>query len=83
MATNPFTWVNRRGSAAVQSTGVTVTADNVVFAFPNHAFATGWYRGTVFVNLAQDVPTGTTGTLPWCSRPTAYGRLSPSTEARR
>ncbi|WP_297434895.1 hypothetical protein [uncultured Alistipes sp.] len=64
MATNPFTWVNRRGSAAVQSTGVTVTADNVVFAFPNHAFATGWYRGTVFVNLAQDVPTGTTGTLP-------------------
>ena len=40
MAINPFTWVNRRGSAAVQSTGVTVNADNVVFAFANHAFAT-------------------------------------------
>lgn len=64
MAINPFTWVNRRGSAAVQSTGVTVNTDNVVFAFANHAFATNWYRGTVFVHLAQSIPTGTTGTLP-------------------
>ena len=23
-----------------------------------------WYRGTLFVNLAQAIPTGTTGTLP-------------------
>lgn len=64
MAINPFTWVNRRGSAAVQSTGVNVTADNVVFTFANHAFASGWYRGTVFVNLSHAVPVGTTGTLP-------------------
>lgn len=64
MAINPFTWVNRRGSAAIQSTGVTVGAENVTFSFRNHAFATAWYRGTVFVELAQDVPAGTTGTLP-------------------
>lgn len=64
MAINPFTWVNRRGSAAVESTGVNVTATNVVFTFANHAFASGWYRGTVFVNLSQEIPTGTTGTLP-------------------
>lgn len=64
MAINPFSWVNRRGSATVQSTGVNVTTDNVVFTFANHAFASNWYRGTVFVNLEQAVPTGTTGTLP-------------------
>lgn len=64
MALNPFTWVNRRGSAAVQSNGVNVTADAVTFTFPNHSFINAWYRGTVFVNLAQTIPTGTTGTLP-------------------
>lgn len=64
MAINPFTWVNRRGSAAIQSTGVTVNADNVVFSFANHAFLSNWYRGTIFVNLGQAIPTGTTTTLP-------------------
>ena len=29
----PFSWVNRRGSAAIGSTGVKVNADNVVFIF--------------------------------------------------
>ena len=28
------------------------------------AFASANYRGTVFVKLAQAIPTGTTGTLP-------------------
>lgn len=60
----PFSWVNRRGSAAVGSTGVTVNADSVVFSFKNHAFLNAYYRGTVFVNLRESVPTGTTGTLP-------------------
>jgi len=64
MATNPFTWVNRRGSAAIQSRSVAVNAENVTFSFQNHAFASGWYRGTVFVNLVQEIPAGTTGTLP-------------------
>lgn len=60
----PFAWVNRRGSAAVGSTGVAVNADSVVFSFRNHAFVNANYRGTIFVNLQQAVPTGTTGTLP-------------------
>ena len=60
----PFSWVNRRGSAAVGSTGVTVNADSVVFSFKNHAFLNANFRGTVFVNLRQAIPTGTTTTLP-------------------
>lgn len=61
---NPFTWVNRRGSAAITSSAVTVNTDNVVFNFPAHSFVSNWYRGTVFVNLSQAIQTGTTGTLP-------------------
>lgn len=64
MALNPFTYVNRRGIADVASVSVRVTADNVVFSFPNHAFLTAWYKGLVLVHLNQDVPAGTTGTLP-------------------
>lgn len=60
----PFQFVDRRGSAALTTTGVTVNASNVVFTFQNHAFLNSWYRGTVFVNLAQKIPTGTTTTLP-------------------
>lgn len=61
---NPFSWVNRRGSAAIGSTGVMVGASGVVFSFKNHAFLNANYRGTVFVNLRQAIPTGTTTTLP-------------------
>ena len=60
----PFTWVNRNGSAAIASTGVKVNAADVVFTFKNHAFVNTNYRGTIFVNLKQAIPTGTTGTLP-------------------
>ena len=45
----PFAWVNRRGSAAIASQGVTVNTD---------------YRGTIFVNLRNAIPSGTTTTLP-------------------
>ena len=61
---NPFVWVNKRGSAAIASTGVVVNTNNVVFSFKNHAFVNANYRGTIFVNLRQVIPTGTTGTLP-------------------
>lgn len=61
---NPFNWVNRRGSAAIGSTGVSVNTANVVFTFKNHAFVNANYRGTIFVNLQQAIPTGTTTTLP-------------------
>lgn len=62
--TRPFHFVNRNGSAAIASTGVRVTAENVIFSFQNHAFLNAWYMGTLFVKLAQTIPTGTTGTLP-------------------
>lgn len=60
----PYTWVNRNGSAAIASTGVKVNTSDVVFTFKNHAFVNANYRGTIFVNLMQAIPTGTTGTLP-------------------
>ena len=60
----PFAWVNRRGSAAIASQGVTVNTDNVVFSFRNHAFVNANYRGTIFVNLRNAIPSGTTTTLP-------------------
>lgn len=64
MAQFPFSYVNRRGVPVIATTGVTVTANNVVFSFPNHAFAGSWFRGQVLVRIAQTIPTGTTGTLP-------------------
>lgn len=64
MAAYPFQYVNRRGIPVIQTTGVTVNTADVVFSFPNHAFADSWYRGIVLVELAQAVPAGTPGTLP-------------------
>ena len=68
----PYTWVNRNGSAAIASTGVAVNTANVVFTFKNHAFVNASYRGTIFVNLRQAIPTGTTGTLPILFETNAY-----------
>ena len=62
--TAPYTFVNRRGSAAITSQSVVVNASEVVFDFPNHSFLNAWYRGTIFVNLSQAIPSGTTSTLP-------------------
>ena len=64
MAAYPFQYVNRRGIPVLKTTGVTVNTADVVFSFPNHAFANSWYRGIVLVELAQAVPAGTPGTLP-------------------
>ena len=64
MIRNPYVWVNRRGSAAIDSESISVNSDSVVYGFRNHAFLNAWYRGTVFVNLRQAIPSGTTGTLP-------------------
>lgn len=60
----PFQFVDRRGSAALTTTGVTVEPSNVTFTFQNHAFLNAWYRGSIFINLAQAIPVGTTTTLP-------------------
>lgn len=61
---SPFSWVNRRGSASIASTGVAVSTTAVTFSFRNHAFVNANYRGTIFVKIAQEIPSGTTGTLP-------------------
>ncbi len=58
-----FTYVNPR-PVLIESQSVAATAENVVFTFPAHAFASRWYVGVVYVNLAQAIPDGTTGTLP-------------------
>ena len=55
MAVYPFQFVNRRGSAAISTSGVTVNTANVVFSFPNHAFVNAWYRGTIYIDIAQAV----------------------------
>lgn len=59
-----YTVVNRNGSVYISSTGVSVNTSNVVFNFPDTGFANRPYLGTVFVNLAQAIPAGTTTTLP-------------------
>lgn len=59
-----FRIVNRFGSASIQSSSVTVATDAVVFSFPAHSFLRRNYEGSVYVNLAQAIPEGTTATLP-------------------
>lgn len=60
----PYNYTNIRGIAEVTSSGVTVNTDNVTFTFPNHSFLRMNYRGWVTLNLAQEIPSGTTTTLP-------------------
>ena len=57
-------WCANEMGKSIASTGVVVNTNNVVFSFKNHAFVNANYRGTIFVNLMQAIPTGTTGTLP-------------------
>lgn len=64
MAIYPFNFVNKRGIPTVESVSVSVGTDNVVFSFAPHSFANIWGRGLVLINLAQAIPTDTTGTLP-------------------
>lgn len=60
----PYQVVNRNGSVYIASLGVTVNTANVVFNFPDTGFANRPYLGTIFVNLVQSIPAGTTATLP-------------------
>lgn len=56
--------VNRAGIPALKSTAVTVTANDVRFDFNSHPNVGRPFAGLIIVNLAQAIPTGTTGTLP-------------------
>lgn len=64
MAVYPYNYLNKRGIPAVQTRGVAVNTDNVVFSFADHAFAGIPFTGLVLIYIAQDIPAGTTGTLP-------------------
>ena len=55
---------NRAGIPALRSLSVAVTASQVSFDFNNHRNVGAPFRGQLILNLAQAVPTGTTGTLP-------------------
>ena len=60
----PFNFSNRRGIPMLESTSVTVTADNVVLNLPNRAFRWLNSKGVILFRLNQSIPEGTTGTLP-------------------
>ncbi len=59
---NPFGLVDRRGTLLVDSTSVTVSATAVTIALDR--FRTFANKGTILVNILQDIPEGTTETLP-------------------
>lgn len=56
--------VNRSGIPALRSLSVSVTTTDVRFDFNNHRNVGAPFRGLIVINLAQSIPTGTTGTLP-------------------
>ena len=56
--------VNRTGIPALRSLSVTVGTNDVRFDFNNHRNVGAPFRGLLIVNLAQQIPTGTTDTLP-------------------
>lgn len=56
--------VNRNGIPALKSTGMVVSTTQVAFDFNNHRNLGAPFRGLLIINLAQEIPTGTTTTLP-------------------
>ena len=56
--------INREGIPAVRSLSVTVTSTEVQFDFNNHVNIGRPFRGLIVVNLAQQIPSGTSATLP-------------------
>ena len=55
---------NRGGIPRVESTGVVVGTESVVFSFRTLNYQRSPFNGRVLVRLNQPIPTGTTATLP-------------------
>ena len=55
---------NINGIPRIESTGVVVGTDSVVFNFRSHNYIRGPFNGLVLVRLNQAIPAGTTATLP-------------------
>ncbi len=60
----PYYFVNRNGSAVIESSNVSVEDNKVVYTFPNHSFANNNYRGVIYVKLNQDLPSTASATMP-------------------
>ena len=63
MATFPFQYVNINGVPTIKSQSVTVSETSVDFKF-RPDFDRRPFRGLILVYLSEEVPTGTTTTLP-------------------
>lgn len=60
----PYNFSNRGGIPLIESSAVTVNADNVVITIPNRAFKGLNGKGVILFRLNQEIPSGTTTTLP-------------------
>lgn len=63
MATFPWQYVNIRGVPTIKAQSVTVSDTSVDFKF-NPDWNSRPFRGLLLVYLPDEIPTGTTGTLP-------------------
>lgn len=60
----PFPTLGRVNYNTLPTVQVTVGTENVTLELPNHAFYGRNYVGGFYVNLRQEIPAGTTATLP-------------------
>lgn len=63
MATFPYQYVNINGIPTIKSQSVTVSETSVDFKF-RPDFDRRPFRGLILVYLSEEIPTGTTTTLP-------------------
>lgn len=59
-----FPSIGRNNANTLPSVGVNVGTTAVTIELPNHAFRGRDYVGGFFIVLRQEIPAGTTGTLP-------------------
>ena len=75
----PYQYINVKGIPTIKSTGVTVNADSVDFTFNSNPSFNNQFRGLLLVYLANEIPTGTTTTLPIRFTSTASGTQNVTT----
>jgi len=63
MAAFPFQYVNIRGIPSIQTRSVVVSETSVDFKF-NPDWNSNPFRGLLLVYISEEIPTGTTTTLP-------------------
>ena len=63
MAIFPYQYVNIRGIPTIRTQSVSVSDTSVDFKF-NPDWNSRPFRGLLLVNISEEIPAGTTGTLP-------------------